>query len=138
MTIETFDPASSVAQADPVAVAQVQGFDPASQIVQISVEAAAKVASFLKDEGNPNLILRVFVTGGGCSGFQYGFMFDEQQNEDDSVYVQHGIKMAIDPMSYQYLVGATVEYEETVAGSRFSINNPNATTTCGCGSSFSV
>lgn len=136
MTIETFDPASE-ATIDPVAVTQAQAID-ASDVVQISPAAAKKVASFLKEEGNPNLLLRVFVTGGGCSGFQYGFMFDEQQNEDDSVYTQHGIKMAIDSMSYQYLAGATVEYEETVAGSRFSINNPNATTTCGCGSSFSV
>ncbi|AXH59427.1 iron-sulfur cluster insertion protein ErpA [Pseudomonas amygdali] len=136
MTIETFDPASE-AKIDSVAVTQAQAID-GSDVVQISPAAAEKVASFLKEEGNPNLLLRVFVTGGGCSGFQYGFMFDEQQNEDDSVYTQHGIKMAIDSMSYQYLAGATVEYEETVAGSRFSINNPNATTTCGCGSSFSV
>lgn len=136
MTIETFDPASEAA-IDPVAVNHAQAIY-ASDVVQISPAAAEKVASFLKEEGNPNLLLRVFVTGGGCSGFQYGFMFDEQQNEDDSVYTQHGIKMTIDSMSYQYLAGATVEYEETVAGSRFSINNPNATTTCGCGSSFSV
>lgn len=116
----------------------IETFDPASQIVQISAEAAAKVSEFLQEEGNPNLLLRVFVTGGGCSGFQYGFSFDESQAEDDSLFVQHGIKIVVDPLSYQYLIGATVEYEESIAGSRFSINNPNATTTCGCGSSFSV
>jgi len=116
----------------------IETYDPAAQVVQISEDAAAKVAVFLKEERNPDLLLRVFVTGGGCSGFQYGFSFDESQQEDDSLFIQHGIKMVIDPMSFQYLVGAIVEYEETVAGSRFSINNPNASTTCGCGSSFSV
>lgn len=115
-----------------------QVFDPASQVVQISAKAAAKVQEFIAEEGNPGLLLRVFVTGGGCSGFQYGFSFDEVKAEDDSLFVQHGINIVVDALSYQYLIGATVEYEETIAGSRFSINNPNATTTCGCGSSFSV
>jgi iron-sulfur cluster insertion protein len=93
--------------------------------------AAGKVKELIEEEGNPGLKLRVFVTGGGCSGFQYGFTFDEEVNEDDTT-------MEIDPMSYQYLVGAEIDYSEGLEGSQFVIRNPNATSTCGCGSSFSA
>jgi len=100
--------------------------------------AADKVRELIQEEGNPELKLRVFVTGGGCSGFQYGFTFDETANEDDSVMVKNGVTLLIDPMSYQYLVGAEIDYSEGLEGSQFVIKNPNATSTCGCGSSFSV
>ena len=100
--------------------------------------AANKVRDLIQEEGNPELKLRVFVTGGGCSGFQYGFTFDETANEDDSVMVKNGVTLLIDPMSYQYLVGAEIDYTEGLEGSQFVIKNPNATSTCGCGSSFSA
>jgi iron-sulfur cluster insertion protein len=100
--------------------------------------AANKVRELIQEEGNAELKLRVFVTGGGCSGFQYGFTFDETANEDDSVMVKNGVTLLIDPMSYQYLVGAEIDYTEGLEGSQFVIKNPNATSTCGCGSSFSV
>ena len=100
--------------------------------------AANKVKELIIEEGNPELKLRVFVTGGGCSGFQYGFTFDEIQNEDDTVIDKDGVMLLIDPMSYQYLVGAEIDYTEGLEGSQFVIRNPNATSTCGCGSSFSV
>ena len=100
--------------------------------------AAAKVADLIAEEGNPELKLRVFVQGGGCSGFQYGFTFDEVKNEDDTVMEKDGVTLLIDPMSYQYLIGAEIDYQENLEGSQFVIKNPNATTTCGCGSSFSV
>jgi iron-sulfur cluster insertion protein len=100
--------------------------------------AANKVKELILEEGNPELKLRVFVTGGGCSGFQYGFTFDEVANEDDSVMEKNGVTLLIDPMSYQYLVGAEIDYTEGLQGSQFVIKNPNATSTCGCGSSFSV
>lgn len=100
--------------------------------------AAAKVQELIYDEGNPDLKLRVFVQGGGCSGFQYGFTFDEVINEDDTVMEKNGVKLLIDPMSYQYLVGAEIDYKDDLDGSQFVIKNPNASTTCGCGSSFSV
>lgn len=100
--------------------------------------AADKVKDLLIDEGNPNLKLRVFVQGGGCSGFQYGFTFDEDINEDDTTLEKNGVKLLVDPMSFQYLVGAEIDYKEDLEGSQFVIRNPNATTTCGCGSSFSV
>ncbi len=99
--------------------------------------AAAKVKELIAEEGNPELKLRVFVTGGGCSGFQYGFTFDEVTNEDDTVMEKGGVALLIDPMSYQYLVGAEIDYSEGLEGSQFVIKNPNATSTCGCGSSFS-
>ena len=99
--------------------------------------AAAKVSQLIDEEGNPDLKLRVFVQGGGCSGFQYGFTFDEEVNEDDSVMEKNGVKLLIDAMSYQYLVGAEIDYTEGLEGSQFVIRNPNATSTCGCGSSFS-
>ncbi|MBV1774134.1 iron-sulfur cluster insertion protein ErpA [Burkholderiaceae bacterium DAT-1] len=100
--------------------------------------AAAKVAELIAEEGNPDLKLRVFVTGGGCSGFQYGFTFDEIANDDDSAYTKNGVTLLIDPMSYQYLVGAEIDYVDSIEGSQFTIKNPNAQSTCGCGSSFSV
>jgi len=100
--------------------------------------AANKVLELIQEEGNPELKLRVFVTGGGCSGFQYGFTFDEVANEDDTVMEKNGVTLLIDPMSYQYLVGAEIDYSEGLEGSQFVIKNPNATSTCGCGSSFSV
>ena len=100
--------------------------------------AAAKVKNLIEEEGNPELKLRVFVQGGGCSGFQYGFTFDEDVNEDDTVMEKEGVQLLIDSMSYQYLVGAEIDYKEDLEGSQFVIKNPNATTTCGCGSSFSV
>ena len=100
--------------------------------------AANKVASLIEEEGNPDLKLRVFVSGGGCSGFQYGFTFDEAVNEDDTTMEKNGVKLLIDSMSYQYLVGAEIDYKEDLEGAQFVIKNPQATTTCGCGSSFSV
>jgi iron-sulfur cluster insertion protein len=100
--------------------------------------AAAKVADLVAEEGNPDLKLRVFVQGGGCSGFQYGFTFDEIVNEDDTPMTKNGVTLLIDAMSLQYLVGAEIDYKEDLSGSQFVIKNPNASTTCGCGSSFSV
>ena len=106
--------------------------------ITITDSAATKIADLLAEENNPKLCLRTFVQGGGCSGFQYGFTFDEEQNEDDFVIEKGGVKILIDSMSYQYLVGAEINYTEDVMGSSFTIKNPNAQTTCGCGSSFSV
>jgi iron-sulfur cluster insertion protein len=100
--------------------------------------AAAKVAELVAEEGNPDLKLRVFVQGGGCSGFQYGFTFDEIQNEDDTPMSKNGVTLLIDAMSLQYLIGAEIDYKDDLEGAQFVIRNPNATTTCGCGSSFSV
>jgi iron-sulfur cluster insertion protein len=100
--------------------------------------AANKVKELILEEGNPELKLRVFVTGGGCSGFQYGFTFEETVNDDDTAMEKNGVTLLIDPMSYQYLVGAEIDYSEGLQGSQFVIKNPNATSTCGCGSSFSA
>ena len=100
--------------------------------------AAQKVKDLIDEEGNPGLKLRVFVTGGGCSGFQYGFTFDEAVNDDDTSMVKNGVTLLIDPMSYQYLAGAEIDYQESIEGAQFVIKNPNATATCGCGSSFSA
>lgn len=100
--------------------------------------AASKVSALIEEEGNPNLMLRVFIQGGGCSGFQYGFSFDEEIKEGDTRVDTDGVTMLVDPMSLQYLMGAEVDYTESLQGSQFVIRNPNATTTCGCGSSFSV
>ncbi|MES2886479.1 MAG: iron-sulfur cluster insertion protein ErpA [Pseudomonadota bacterium] len=100
--------------------------------------AAAKVKELVDEEGNPELKLRVFVQGGGCSGFQYGFTFDEIVNEDDTEMAKNGVTLLIDAMSLQYLVGAEIDYKDDLQGAQFVIKNPNATTTCGCGSSFSV
>lgn len=100
--------------------------------------AAAKVKELIVEEGNDALKLRVFVSGGGCSGFQYGFTFDEAINEDDTTLEKNGVTLLIDSMSYQYLVGAEIDYTEGLEGSQFVIKNPNASSTCGCGSSFSA
>jgi iron-sulfur cluster insertion protein len=100
--------------------------------------AAVKVGELIREEGNPNLKLRVFVSGGGCSGFQYGFTFDENEDDGDTCVVTRGVKLIVDPMSVQYLAGAEIDYKEDLEGAQFVIRNPNATTTCGCGSSFSA
>ncbi len=97
-----------------------------------------KVKDLVSDEDNPNLRLRVYITGGGCSGFQYGFTFDDQINEGDMTIEKQGVALVVDPMSLQYLVGGSVDYTEGLEGSRFIVTNPNAKSTCGCGSSFSV
>lgn len=104
--------------------------------INFTDSAANKVAELIAEEGNPELKLRVFVQGGGCSGFQYGFTFDETVNDDDTTMVKNGVKLLIDSMSYQYLVGAEIDYKEDLDGAQFVIKNPNVTTTCGCGSSF--
>jgi iron-sulfur cluster insertion protein len=103
-----------------------------------SDSAAQKVRELIDEEGNNDLKLRVFVTGGGCSGFQYGFTFDEEINEDDATMEKNGVTLLIDAMSYQYLVGAEIDYQEGIEGAQFVIKNPNASSTCGCGSSFSA
>ena len=100
--------------------------------------AAAKVKQLIDEEGNPGLKLRVFVTGGGCSGFQYGFTFDEAISDDDTSLQNGGVTLLVDPMSLQYLMGAEIDYQENAEGAQFVIKNPNATSTCGCGSSFSA
>lgn len=100
--------------------------------------AARKVKELIDEEGNPELKLRVFVTGGGCAGFQYGFSFDETANEDDTAMQKDSVTLLVDPMSYQYLVGAEIDYTEGLEGAQFVIKNPNATSTCGCGSSFAA
>jgi iron-sulfur cluster insertion protein len=100
--------------------------------------AASKVKQLIEEEGNNNLNLRVFISGGGCSGFQYGFTFDELINEDDTIMEKNGVKLLVDPMSFQYLIGAEIDYQENIQGAQFIIKNPGATSTCGCGSSFSV
>ena len=106
--------------------------------VTFSDAAAKKVKQLIKEENNPDLKLRIYISGGGCSGFQYGFSFDENVGEGDVTVENDGVQLVIDPMSYQYLVGAEVDYTEGLEGAQFVVRNPNATTTCGCGSSFSV
>lgn len=100
--------------------------------------AANKVKSLIEGEDNPNLRLRVYITGGGCSGFQYGFTFDDQINDGDLTIENQNVGLVVDPMSLQYLIGGTVDYIEGLEGARFIVNNPNASSTCGCGSSFSI
>ena len=111
--------------------------DPA-QLLDFTAAAAAKVRELIREEGNPALKLRVYIQGGGCSGFQYGFEFDEQQNEDDFSVATDEVTLLVDPLSLQYLVGAQVDYTESLHGAQFVIRNPNAQTTSGCGSSFSA
>jgi iron-sulfur cluster insertion protein len=106
--------------------------------LQLTANAVAKVKSLVEEEDNAELKLRVYVTGGGCSGFQYGFSFEDAAAEDDTRVEKDGVTVLVDPMSFQYLVGSEVDYKEGLEGSRFVINNPNAASTCGCGSSFSV
>ena len=108
------------------------------QPLDFTAAAAAKVASLIAEEGNPALMLRVYISGGGCSGFQYGFTFDEERAEDDLALERDGVTLLVDPLSLQYLMGAEVDYRENLQGAQFVIRNPNAKTTCGCGSSFSV
>jgi len=109
-----------------------------ANMITISESAKAKIKDLLLEENNPNLVLRTFVQGGGCSGFQYGFTFDEEQNEDDFEIPLDEFKVLVDSMSMTYLQGAEIDYKEDVMGSSFNIKNPNAQTTCGCGSSFGV
>ncbi|GAB5452636.1 MAG: iron-sulfur cluster insertion protein ErpA [Halioglobus sp.] len=111
-------------------------FDPTT--IRLSPAAVSKVRDLVAEEENDELKLRVFITGGGCSGFQYGFTFDELAADDDTAIEAGGVTLVVDPMSFQYLAGSEVDYTEGLEGSRFVINNPNATTTCGCGSSFSI
>ncbi|MDF2940264.1 MAG: iron-sulfur cluster insertion protein ErpA [Gammaproteobacteria bacterium] len=109
-----------------------------AEMIVFTDSAANKVKSLIEEEANPNLNFRAYITGGGCSGFQYGFTFDEEIGEDDFQIEKNGVKLLIDPMSFQYLAGAEIDYKEDVNGSQFIIRNPNAKTTCGCGSSFSA
>ena len=106
--------------------------------INFTDNAVKKVKELIDEEGTPDLKLRVFVSGGGCSGFQYGFTFEETENDDDTKVTKDSVTLLIDPMSLQYLTGAEIDYQDNVQGSQFVIKNPNATTTCGCGSSFSV
>jgi len=106
--------------------------------ISFTDNAAKKVSTMIKEDGNNDLKLRVYITGGGCSGFSYGFTFDEKYKEGDSTVINNEVRLVVDPMSYQYLIGSTVDYLEDLQGSRFIISNPNAKTTCGCGSSFSI
>lgn len=106
--------------------------------LDFTADAASKVSELIQEEDNPELKLRVYVQGGGCSGFQYGFTFDEDQQEDDTAVDKDGVRLLVDPMSFQYLIGAKIDYKDDLDGARFIINNPNASTTCGCGSSFSA
>jgi iron-sulfur cluster insertion protein len=106
--------------------------------ISLSDTAAHKVRELLRDQDKEGQVLRVYIQGGGCSGFQYGFNFEPKAASDDALVERDGVTVAVDPMSYQYLIGAQVDYQEDLQGARFVINNPNATTTCGCGSSFSI
>jgi len=112
--------------------------EPTAPMLVFTDAAAAKVKSLIDEEANEALKLRVFITGGGCSGFQYGFTFDEAVNDGDMVIEKGGVTLLVDPMSFQYLAGAEIDYSEGLEGAHFVIRNPNATTTCGCGSSFSA
>lgn len=127
MTVEPFDPNNPDNAA-------------ANDVVDISLSerAAAKVRALIDEEGNDALKLRVFVTGGGCSGFSYGFTFDEDPAEDDTAVEKDGVTMLVDPMSYQYLVGSAVDFLEDLQGAQFVVTNPNASATCGCGNSFAI
>jgi iron-sulfur cluster insertion protein len=111
---------------------------PAAESLVFTDAAARKVDELIQGEGKPGLMLRVFVQGGGCSGLQYGFEFDEQYQDGDTLVENLGVRLLIDPMSFQYLLGAEIDYREGLEGSQFVIRNPNATTTCGCGSSFAA
>jgi iron-sulfur cluster insertion protein len=113
-------------------------YEPSADPVIFTDAAAHKVDSLIQEESNPNLKLRVFIAGGGCSGFQYGFTFDEELQDGDTEVENQGVTLLIDPMSVQYLMGAEIDYKEDLEGAQFVIRNPNAATTCGCGSSFSV
>lgn len=110
----------------------------AQNMLEFTDKAANKLKKLIDEQDNPRLNLRVYITGGGCSGFQYGFTFDENKTEGDIIFAKNDVALVVDPMSFQYLVGSVVDYTEGLEGSRFVINNPNAKTTCGCGSSFSI
>lgn len=114
------------------------GYQSLERPLDFTIAAAAKVRELIDEEGNPGLKLRVYIQGGGCSGFQYGFEFDEQQGEDDLAIATDGVVLLVDPLSLQYLMGAAVDYTESLHGAQFTIRNPNAKSTCGCGSSFTV
>lgn len=119
------------------AVTEMQDVEMPAPLV-FTDNAAKKVKELIEEEGSPDLKLRVFVSGGGCSGFQYGFTFEEEVNEDDTQVVRDSVTLLIDPMSLQYLMGAEIDYQDSLQGSQFVIRNPSATSTCGCGSSFSA
>lgn len=125
---------TSATSAPPVPVVLPEGADP----IVVTDAVVGKVAEMLAEEGDPSLQLRVFVTGGGCSGFQYGFAFDDEQKEDDVRVAKGPVTVVVDAMSLQYLMGAEIDFEDKLDGARFVIRNPNAASTCGCGSSFSV
>jgi len=114
------------------------GYQSLERPLEFTPAAAAKARELITEEGNPGLKLRVYIQGGGCSGFQYGFEFDEQQSEEDLQLNTDGVALLVDPLSLQYLMGATVDYVESLHGAQFTIHNPNAKSTCGCGSSFTV
>ncbi len=131
MAIAEQDPGAAAAPTNGV-TESVLSEDP----IVFTDNAARKVKSLLDDEGDPDLKLRVFIAGGGCSGFQYGFTFDDEVSDDDTIMEKMGVSILIDPMSYQYLVGAHIDYQEKLGGSQFVIRNANVSSTCGCGSSF--
>ncbi len=120
----------------PTTMAVAESFNPTG--INLTARAIDKVRELVSEEENADLKLRVYITGGGCSGFQYGFTFEEDAADDDTAIQEGGVTVVVDPMSYQYLVGSEVDYTEGLEGSRFIVNNPNATTTCGCGASFSI
>ena len=122
----------------PGAAAPAPDYQTLDRPMQFTAAAAAKVRELIAEEGNADLALRVYIQGGGCSGFQYGFEFDENCAEDDLAIVTEGVTLLVDPLSLQYLMGAEVDYSESLTGAQFVIRNPNAKTTCGCGSSFSM
>ena len=124
------------AETQEIPMSVAESFNPAS--INLSARAVKKVRELVAEEENQALKLRVYITGGGCSGFQYGFSFEEAVAEDDAAIERDGVTVLVDPMSFQYLVGSEVDYTEGLEGSRFVVNNPNAATTCGCGSSFSI
>lgn len=125
-------------ESSPIELHTAPGYQTLERPLDFTSAAATKVRELIAEEGNPNLKLRVYIQGGGCSGFQYGFEFDEQQAEDDLAITTDAVTLLVDPLSLQYLMGATVDYTESLHGAQFVIRNPNAKSTCGCGSSFST
>ncbi|PJJ96298.1 iron-sulfur cluster insertion protein ErpA [Lysobacteraceae bacterium NML91-0213] len=123
---------------EPMPLPQAPDYQSLSRPIDFTTAAAAKVRELIDGEGNPALKLRVYIQGGGCSGFQYGFEFDEEQAGDDLAIATDGVTLVVDPLSLQYLMGASVDYVESLHGAQFTIRNPNAKSTCGCGSSFTV
>jgi iron-sulfur cluster insertion protein len=116
----------------------MQAHESSQSALKMSVSATRKVSQLKQDKGSDDLLLRVFVQGGGCSGFQYGFQFENEREDEDMVIESGDVSVVVDPLSYQYLMGAEIDYLDDLLGSRFVVNNPNAATTCGCGSSFSI